>query len=48
MSKADVFMIIANVYLAQNLRDKPVSIAILSVSYFLFSLIAWGTAAVLK
>ena len=33
---------------AQNLRDKPVSIAILSLSYFLLSLIAWGTAAVLK
>ena len=48
MTKADVFMIVANVYLAQNLRDKPVSIAILSLSYFLLSLIPWGTAAVLK
>ena len=48
MTKADVFMIVANVYLAQNLRGKPVTIGILSVSYFLLSLIAWGTAAVLK
>jgi hypothetical protein len=48
MTKGDAFMIIANVYLAQNLRDKPVTIGILSVSYLLLSIIAWGTAAVLK
>jgi hypothetical protein len=48
MTKADVFMIIANVYLAQNLRNKPVSIAILSLSYFLLSFIALGNADVLK
>lgn len=38
MTKSDVFLIIANVYLAQNLRDKPVSIAIMSVFYFLLSI----------
>ena len=40
MTKANVFMIIANVYLAQILRDKPVTIGFLSVSYILLSLIA--------
>jgi|Wag4MinimDraft_6_1082665.scaffolds.fasta_scaffold134547_3 hypothetical protein len=48
MTKADVFLIIANVYLAQNLRDKPFSIAVLSVSYFLLFLINLGIATVLK
>ena len=48
MTKADVFMIIANVYLAQNLRDKPVTTAIMSVCYFVMGLITMGTIAVLK
>jgi len=43
MTKGDVFMIIANVYLVQNLRDKPFSIAVLSVFYFLLTIIDWGT-----
>lgn len=48
MTKGDVFLIIANVYLAQHIRDKPVSTAVMSLSYFLLCLIAWGTTAVLK
>jgi hypothetical protein len=42
MTKSDVFLILGNIYLAQNLRDKPVSIIIMSLSYFLLSLIALG------
>jgi hypothetical protein len=41
MNKADVFFIIANVYLAQNLRDKPVSIAIMSLCYFVLYFISY-------
>jgi hypothetical protein len=48
MTKSDFFLILANVYLAQNLRDKPVSIAIMSLSYFVLSIIAWGTETILK
>ena len=48
MTKAYVFLIITNVYLAQNLRDKPVSTAVMSFSYMILTIIAWGTVAVLK
>jgi hypothetical protein len=48
MTKSDFFLILANIYLAQNLRDKPVTTAIMSVCYFVMGLITMGTIAVLK
>lgn len=34
MTKADVFFIIANVYAAQVVKDKPVLISLMSLLYF--------------
>ena len=41
MTKAYVFLIIANVYLAQNLRDKRLSTIIMSLCYFVLYFISY-------
>jgi len=42
MTKAWFYLIIANIYLAISLRDKPVTISILSLCYFVLCVISMG------
>jgi hypothetical protein len=35
MTKADVFMIVANIYISQILRNKPIQLFVLSTFYII-------------
>jgi len=42
MTKEEVYLIIGNIYLAISLRDKPVTIGILSFCYLVLVFISMG------
>ena len=42
MTKADVYLIIGNIFLAISIRDKPVTISILSFCYLVLGFISRG------
>ena len=42
MTKEEVYLIIGNIYLAISLRDKPVTIVILSFCYLVLMVISMG------
>jgi len=42
MTKAEVYLIIGNIFLAISLRDKPVTISILSFCYLVSGFIFMG------
>jgi len=42
MTKAEVYLIIGNIFLAISLRDKPVTIVILSFCYLVLMVISMG------
>ena len=48
MTIAEVCLIIGNIHLAISLRDKPVTIRIMSLCYLVLGFISMGTDAVLK
>jgi hypothetical protein len=48
MSKSDLYLIVGNLFLAQHLRNKPLTLLAISVFYMIMYCVNLGTEVILK